>query len=204
MQIFHSLLNVFLSCILLTHLYIFNKFFLYSSNPHANIILNGNNNILNRTLSDSFNLPDKTKLRTSNNNKTLHKNKTDVETVKAKINNKKYSNDKNNINEVETIEYDEPKKKETLEDLLEEYDEEMKEINETKEKPFYKRALLLLEVFDNIFIDKLIDMNLKKKHSSFLDHAVVNSTNIGTNSSLIGLPMLVYLIRSFEFLNRYE
>ncbi|KYN93159.1 exported protein (hyp6), partial [Plasmodium gaboni] len=162
------------------------------------------NDILNRTLSDSFNLPDKTKLRTSNNNKTLHKNKTDVKTVKTKIYNNKYSNDKNKINEVEIIEYDEPKKKETLEDLLEEYDEEMKEINQKNEKPFYKRALFLLDVFDNIFIDKLIDMNIQKKDSSFLDHAVVNSTVIGTNSSYIGLPMLVYLIRSFEFLNRYE
>ncbi|SOV20581.1 Plasmodium exported protein (hyp6), unknown, putative [Plasmodium sp. DRC-Itaito] len=201
---FHSLLNFFLPCILLAHLYFFNKFCLYSSNPHANIILNGHNNILNRTLSDSFNLPDKTKLRTSNNNKTLHKNKTDVKTVKTKIYNNKYSNDKNKINEVEIIEYDEPKKKETLEDLLEEYDEEMKEINQKNEKPFYKRALFLLDVFDNIFIDKLIDMNLKKKHSSLLDHIGFNSTYISSNNTLIGIPILVYLIRSFEFLNRYE
>ncbi|EWC78349.1 hypothetical protein C923_00973 [Plasmodium falciparum UGT5.1] len=31
----------------------------------------------------------------------------------------------------------------------------MKDIIKTNEKPFYKRALLLLDIFDNIFIDKL-------------------------------------------------
>ncbi|SOV20002.1 Plasmodium exported protein (hyp6), unknown function [Plasmodium sp. gorilla clade G2] len=203
MRIFYSLLNFLLPCILLAQLYIFNKF-LYSLHPHANIILNGANHTVNRTLSDSFNLPDKTKLRTSNNNKTLHKNTRDIKTVNSKIYNKGYSDDKNNINEVDIIEYDEPKKNEILEDLLEEYDEEMKELNETNQKPFYKRALLLLEVFDNIFIDKLIDMNIQKKNSSLLDHAVVNSTFITSRYSILGLPMLIYLIRSFEFLNRYE
>ncbi|EUR78349.1 hypothetical protein PFBG_00863 [Plasmodium falciparum 7G8] len=48
------------------------------------------------------------------------------------------------------------KKKETLGDLPEWYDEEMKDIIKTNEKPFYKRALLLLDIFDNIFIDKLV------------------------------------------------
>lgn len=90
----------------------------------------------------------------------MHKNWTDVGNVKSKTCNKKYSNDKNNINEVDAIEYDEPKKKETLEDLLEEYDEDMKEINKTNEKPFYKRALFLLNVFDNIFIDKLVNLHI--------------------------------------------
>lgn len=41
----------------------------------------------------------------------MHKNWTDVGNVKSKTCNKKYSNDKNNINEVEAIKYDEPKKK---------------------------------------------------------------------------------------------
>lgn len=41
----------------------------------------------------------------------MHKNWTDVGNVKSKTCNKKYSKDKNNINEVEAIKYDEPKKK---------------------------------------------------------------------------------------------
>ncbi|EUR72085.1 hypothetical protein PFBG_02752 [Plasmodium falciparum 7G8] len=203
MRILQSLLSFFLPCIFLAHLYIFNKF-LYSSNPHSNIKLNGLNNILNRTLSDSCNFREKINLRTSNNNKTLHKNSTEVENVKSKTYNKKYSNDKNNINEVEAIEYEEPKKKETLEHLLEEYDEEMKEINKKNEKPFYKRALFLLGVFDNIFIDKLIDMNLKKKRSSLVDHTVVNSVYLSSPSCpSFGMLISGYLIRSFEFLNKY-
>ncbi|CDO64821.1 Plasmodium exported protein, unknown function [Plasmodium reichenowi] len=203
MRILQSLLSFFLPYIFLAHLYIFNKF-LYSSNPHSNITLYGLNNILNRTLSDSCNLREKKNVRTSNNNKTLHKNSTDVKTVKSEIYNKKYSKDKNNINEVEAIEYNEPKKKETLEDLLEEYDEEMKEINKTNEKPFCKRAFLLLDVFDNIFIDKLVDMNIKKKRSSLVDHTVVNSVYL-SNPSCPSLGMLIsgYLVRSFEFLNKY-
>lgn len=52
------------------------------------------------------------------------------------------------------------KKKETLEDLQEWYDEEMKDIIKTNEKPFYKRALLLLDIFDNIFIDKLVNLHI--------------------------------------------
>lgn len=92
----------------------------------------------------------------------MHKNWTDVGNVKSKTCNKKYSNDKNNINEVEAIKYDEPKKKkkETLGDLPEWYDEEMKDIIKTNEKPFYKRALLLLDIFDNIFIDKLVNLHI--------------------------------------------
>ncbi|ETW18002.1 hypothetical protein PFFVO_03106 [Plasmodium falciparum Vietnam Oak-Knoll (FVO)] len=202
MRILQSLLSFFLPYIFLAHLYIFNKF-LYSSNAHSNIILNGPNNILNRTLSDSCNLREKINLRTSNNNKTLHKNSTHVENVKSKTCNKKYSNDKNNINEVDAIEYDEPKKKETLEDLLEEYDEDMKEINKTNEKPFYKRALFLLNVFDNIFIDKLVDMNIQKKKSSLVDHTVVNTAYMCNTFSSIGLPLSGFLVTRLDFLNKY-
>lgn len=52
------------------------------------------------------------------------------------------------------------KKKETLGDLPEWYDEEMKDIIKTNEKPFYKRALLLLDIFDNIFIEKLVNLHI--------------------------------------------
>lgn len=133
----------------------------------------------------------------------MHKNSTHVENVKSKTCNKKYSNDKNNINEVDAIEYDEPKKKETLEDLLEEYDEDMNKINKTNEKPFYKRALFLLTVFDNIFIDKLVDMNIQKKKSSFVDHTVVNSAYLCNTAPSLGMILSGYLFRSFEFLNKY-
>ncbi|ETW51056.1 hypothetical protein PFUGPA_00604 [Plasmodium falciparum Palo Alto/Uganda] len=113
----------------------------------------------------------------------------------ANVNIKKYSNDKNNINEVEAIKYDEPKKKkkETLGDLPEWYDEEMKDIIKTNEKPFYKRALLLLDIFDNIFIDKL--------NSSLLDHTVVNSAYLFNTCLLIKIPISGCLIR--RFLNLY-
>ncbi|SOV25490.1 Plasmodium exported protein (hyp6), unknown function [Plasmodium sp. DRC-Itaito] len=90
-----------------------------------------------------------------------------------------------------------------LESLLDEYHEEMKEINEQNEKPFFKRALYLIHCLDNIFIDKLVDENLQNKTSEIADDVLAHSVFLSSCCNIFsGIPILMYIIRRFDFLLR--
>ncbi|SCQ12669.1 Plasmodium exported protein (hyp6), unknown function [Plasmodium sp.] len=112
-----------------------------------------------------------------------------LKTSKTEPNNIKSENDNNyNINN----------KEETLEDLLKEYDEEMKEINEKKKKTFFKRAKLVLEAFDNILIDKVIDTNIREKYSE-LEEEVFDNALILSNTMIFAIPIFSYLFKRINF-----
>ncbi|SOS81681.1 Plasmodium exported protein (hyp6), unknown, putative [Plasmodium sp.] len=141
-------------------------------------------------------------LKLSNNEK-LNKYLMVKKDNKSHIHKKQNSNMRTNTKTKEKIENNTRNKKETLEDLLEKYNEEMKEINEKSEKPFIKRAYFLLDVFDSIFTDKLVDMKLQKKKSNLVDYVVRNSINMGYAKIAISIPAFIYIIKSFEFFNKF-
>ncbi|SOV79602.1 Plasmodium exported protein, unknown function [Plasmodium sp. gorilla clade G3] len=95
--------------------------------------------------------------------------------------------------------YNITKKRETLEDLLNEYDEEMKEINKTKKKSFFKRAKLVLEAFDNIFIDKVTDTNIHEKYSELEEEVFENAVILSSSSMLFAIPIFSYLCKRINF-----
>ncbi|KNG78313.1 hypothetical protein PFMG_04397 [Plasmodium falciparum IGH-CR14] len=99
------------------------------------------------------------------------------QTVLLKTSKKESSNNSENTNNYNII-----KREETLEDLLNEYDEEMKEIKNNNKKTFFKRAKLVLEAIDNIFIDKVIDSNIQDRKSGLKEDIIDNA---------IILPILV-------------
>ncbi|SOV74256.1 Plasmodium exported protein (hyp6), unknown, putative [Plasmodium sp. gorilla clade G3] len=112
-----------------------------------------------------------------------------LKTSKKEPNNRKSENNNN---------YNITKKEETLEDLLKEYQEEMKEINKRKKKSFFKRAKLVLEVFDNIFIDKVIDSNIQNKQSELKEDVIDNSV-ILCASPILAIPIISYFCKRMDF-----
>ncbi|SOV20285.1 Plasmodium exported protein (hyp6), unknown function [Plasmodium sp. gorilla clade G2] len=112
-----------------------------------------------------------------------------IKTSKKKSKKNKSKNTKN---------YNITKKEETLEDLLSEYDEDMREINNNKKKTFFKRAKLVLEAFDNIFIDKVIDTNIQNKHSD-LEDDVIDNAIILSGSPILAIPIYSYFCKRMNF-----
>lgn len=111
-----------------------------------------------------------------------------------KTSKKESSNNSENTNN-----YNITKREETLEDLLKEYDEDMKEINNNnKKKTFFKKAKLVLEAFDNIFIDKLIDANIHNKKSEIKEDVIDNAV-ILCGSLILTIPVLSYFCKRINF-----
>ncbi|EUR78350.1 hypothetical protein PFBG_00864 [Plasmodium falciparum 7G8] len=104
----------------------------------------------------------------------------------------------NNNNSENANNYNITKREETLEDLLNEYDEEMKEINNNKKKTFFKKAKLVLQAFDNIFIDKVIDSNIQHKKSE-LKEDVIDNAAILCNVAILGIPVVSYFCKRINF-----
>ncbi|SOV19986.1 Plasmodium exported protein (hyp6), unknown function [Plasmodium sp. gorilla clade G2] len=113
----------------------------------------------------------------------------------------------NDIDDVETncqLQDNVSTENDNLETLLEEYHEEMKEINETNKKSFFKRGLYLIDCLDNIFIDKLVDQNIKNKTSSIVEHVIALSVFLFPCCAIFSqIPIHTYIIKRFDFLERY-
>ncbi|SOV74953.1 Plasmodium exported protein (hyp6), unknown function [Plasmodium sp. gorilla clade G3] len=145
----------------------------------------------NRMLTESYN----------NNNKSL---KTPCLNKNKKGNKMKYDKDINNVKTSCEIHNILSTGNDSLESLLEEYHDEMKEINEQNEKPFFRRALYLLDCLDNIFIDKLVDENIKNKSSAITNHVIAQSICLSATCHIFSeIPILTYIFKRFDFLQRY-
>ncbi|SCQ12576.1 Plasmodium exported protein (hyp6), unknown, putative [Plasmodium sp.] len=131
----------------------------------------------------------------NNNNDDYVENKissSQTQFLKSSKKNSNNSKSENNNNYIIT------KKEETLEDLLKEYHEDMIEINNKKEKTFFKRAKLVLEVFDNIFIDKVIDSKIQNKQSELKEDIIDNSV-ILCASAILAIPIISYFSKRMDF-----
>ncbi|SOV83942.1 Plasmodium exported protein (hyp6), unknown function [Plasmodium sp.] len=158
-----------------------------SNNIYDNIYITQN-----RLLTESYNNKNKS-LRTSyiNKNKQENEIKYDKDTDDDINTNCQLHNNKSTEND-------------NLESLLEQYHEEMKEINEQNEKPFFRRALYLIDCLDNIFIDKLVDENIKNKSSSIAVNVITHSVFLSNSCSILtGIPILRYIIKRLDFLQKY-
>ncbi|ETW38864.1 hypothetical protein C923_00386 [Plasmodium falciparum UGT5.1] len=115
------------------------------------------------------------------------------QTELLKTSKKESSNNSENTNNYNII-----KSEETLEDLLNEYDEEMKEIKNNNKKTFFKRAKLVLEAIDNIFIDKVIDSNIQDRKSG-LKEDIIDNAVILCDSMIFTIPIFSYLLKRINF-----
>ncbi|ETW20802.1 hypothetical protein PFFVO_00357 [Plasmodium falciparum Vietnam Oak-Knoll (FVO)] len=115
------------------------------------------------------------------------------QTELLKTSKKESSNNSENTNNYNII-----KSEETLEDLLNEYDEEMKEIKNNNKKTFFKRAKLVLEAIDNIFIDKVIDSNIQDRKSG-LKEDIIDNAVILCGSMIFTIPIFSYLLKRINF-----
>ncbi|CDO63203.1 Plasmodium exported protein (hyp6), unknown function [Plasmodium reichenowi] len=154
--------------------------------------------VIKRTLTEMLIYNSKSQLKVSQINKNTHDNeKNKISSRQTEwlrtSKNESINNDSENTNNYNII-----KKEETLEDLLKEYDEEMKEINNNKKKKFFKRSKLVLEAFDNIFIDKVIDANIQNKESQ-LEEEVFENAIILSNSMIFAIPIFAYLFKRINF-----
>ncbi|CZU00467.1 hypothetical protein CYL21_2636 [Plasmodium falciparum NF54] len=157
-----------------------------SPNTYANIYITQN-----RILTESY----------TNNNKSL---KTSHIKKNTKRNEIKYDKDINNLNTDSQSHNNISTENNNLESLLGEYHEEMKEINKRNEKPFFKRALYLMDCFDNIYIDKLIDQNVHNKSSPIAQHVTENSVFLSHACSIFtAIPIITYIVKRFDYLERY-
>ncbi|SOV83835.1 Plasmodium exported protein (hyp6), unknown function [Plasmodium sp. gorilla clade G3] len=180
-KFFIQILLVFLFFISINTLYK-----ILSHNIYDNIYIKQN-----RMLTESYN----------NNNKSL---RTSYINQNKKVSEIKYDKDTNNIKTNGQIHNNKSTRNVNLESLLEEYHEEMKEINEQNEKPFFRRALYLVDCLDNIFIDNLVDENIKNKPSTIADHVIKSSVCLSPSFHIFsGIPILRYIIKRFDFLQRY-
>ncbi|SOS76383.1 Plasmodium exported protein, unknown function [Plasmodium sp. gorilla clade G1] len=193
---------IFLKNILLK--YFFNLV-LYINNEHLLFILhyeiyNYNmvpNLILKRTLNEMLMYNNKSQLNVSHINNYNHDYEDSEislnQTELLKTSKKESSNNSENTNNYNII-----KSEETLEDLLNEYDEEMKEIKNNNKKTFFKRAKLVLEAIDNIFIDKVIDSNIQDRKSG-LKEDIIDNAVILCGSMIFTIPIFSYLLKRINF-----
>ncbi|KYN93213.1 exported protein (hyp6) [Plasmodium gaboni] len=167
--------------------------------------------IMKRTLNEMLRYNNRSQLKVSqinNNIDDYEENKISssqtglIRTSKKKSNNNKSKNTKNYII---------TKNEETLEDLLKEYDDEMREINNNNNnnnKTFFKKAKHVLEAFDNIFIDKVIDSNIfidkvinsniQNKQSDLKEDVMANAV-ILCGSPILAIPILSYFCKRINF-----
>ncbi|SOV20173.1 Plasmodium exported protein (hyp6), unknown function [Plasmodium sp. gorilla clade G2] len=186
-------------------IYFFN-FPLYINNEHLLSIIHNemfNFNmvstlIMKRTLTEMLRYNNKSQLNVShinNNGDEYEENK--ISSSQTKL--LKHSTEESNNNKSKNTNSDNiTKKEETLEDLLNEYDEEMNEINNYKKKPFLKRAKLVLEAFDNIFVDKIVDTNIQNKQSELKDDVIDNAVIISA-APILAIPILSYFCKRINF-----
>ncbi|ETW51057.1 hypothetical protein PFMALIP_00902 [Plasmodium falciparum MaliPS096_E11] len=155
--------------------------------------------VIKRTLTEMLIYNSKSQLKDSQINKNTHDNeKNKISSPQTELL-RTSKNESNNNNSENTNNYNITKREETLEDLLKEYDEDMKEINNNnKKKTFFKKAKLVLEAFDNIFIDKLIDANIQKKQSQ-LEEEVFENAIVLSNSMILAIPIFAYLFKRINF-----
>nr|SPJ13269.1 Plasmodium exported protein (hyp6), unknown function [Plasmodium sp. DRC-Itaito] len=154
--------------------------------------------ITKRILTEMLICNSKSQLKVSQKNNNTHlyeKNKTSSSQTGLL---KTSKNESNNNDSENTNSYNITKKEKTLEDLLKEYDDEMREINKNNKKSFFKRGKLVLEAFDNIFIDKVIDENIHNKKSELKEHVIANSV-ILYGSSILAIPILSYFCKRINF-----
>ncbi|ETW51636.1 hypothetical protein PFMALIP_00368 [Plasmodium falciparum MaliPS096_E11] len=155
------------------------------------------NLILKRTLNEMLMYNNKSQLNVSHINNYNHDYENSEislnQTVLLKTSKKESSNNSENTNNYNII-----KREETLEDLLNEYDEEMKEIKNNNKKTFFKRAKLVLEAIDNIFIDKVIDSNIQDRKSG-LKEDIIDNAVILCGSMIFTIPIFSYLLKRINF-----
>ncbi|KOB62933.1 hypothetical protein PFHG_04584 [Plasmodium falciparum HB3] len=74
----------------------------------------------------------------------------------------------------------------------------MKEIKNNNKKTFFKRAKLVLEAIDNIFIDKVIDSNIQDRKSG-LKEDIIDNAVILCGSMIFTIPIFSYLLKRINF-----
>ncbi|SOV24750.1 Plasmodium exported protein (hyp6), unknown function [Plasmodium sp. DRC-Itaito] len=154
--------------------------------------------IMKRTLNEMLRYNNRSQLKVSqinNNIDDYEENKISSSQSELLETSKKQSND--NISEYNNN-YNITTREETLEDLLNEYDEEMREINNNNKKTFFKKAKLVLEAFDNIFIDKVINSNIQNKQSDLKEDVMANAV-ILYSSPILAIPILSYFCKRINF-----
>ncbi|SOV76608.1 Plasmodium exported protein (hyp6), unknown function [Plasmodium reichenowi] len=194
---------IFFTNLLLIYL---SNFPLYINNEHLRNIINYkiyNYNmvsslVIKRTLTEMLIYNSKSQLKVSQINKNTHDNeKNKISSRQTELLRTSKNEPKNNDSE-NTNNYNITKKEETLEDLLKEYDKEMKEINNNNKKKFFKRSKLVLEAFDNIFIDKVIDSDIHNKKSELKEDVVDNAVTL-CGSLILAIPVLSYFFKRINF-----
>ncbi|KOB63524.1 hypothetical protein PFHG_05315 [Plasmodium falciparum HB3] len=183
------------------------NFPLYINNEHLINIINYeiynfnmvSSLVIKRTLTEMLIYNSKSQLKDSQINKNTHDNeKNKISSPQTELL-RTSKNESNNNNSENTNNYNITKREETLEDLLKEYDEDMKEINNNnKKKTFFKKAKLVLEAFDNIFIDKLIDANIHNKKSELKEDVIDNSVAL-CGSLILAIPIFSYFCKRINF-----
>lgn len=157
------------------------------------------NLIIKRRLSETLMYNKRSQLKVSNINNYNDDHEENKNSLTEKKEMLKTSNrNENNRKSKKRRNYDVTKKKETLEDLLKEYDEEMKEIKNNNKKTFFKRAKLVLEAIDNIFIDKVIDSNIQDRKSG-LKEDIIDNAVILCGSMIFTIPIFSYLLKRINF-----
>ncbi|SOV84280.1 Plasmodium exported protein, unknown function [Plasmodium sp.] len=101
--------------------------------------------------------------------------------------------DEDDIEEEVKITYD------NLEQLIEENIDEPEEIYNEEKKSFFKRALLLLKIFDNIFIQKTIDSRAQNKISNIHEDTKANLFILSVGIPMATIPIYMYLTKRMDF-----
>ncbi|SCQ12811.1 Plasmodium exported protein, unknown function [Plasmodium sp.] len=124
-------------------------------------------------------------------------------------NNNKRNNNENNNNifknatdndyDEDDIEEEVKKRYDNLEQLIEENIDEPEEIYNKEKKSFFKRALLLLKIFDNIFIQKTIDSLAQNKRSNVHEDIKANLFILSAGVPMATIPIYMYLTKRMDF-----
>lgn len=101
--------------------------------------------------------------------------------------------DHDDIEEEVTRTYD------NLEQLIEENIDEPEQIYNEEKKSFFKRALLLLKIFDNIFIQKTIDSPAQNKGSNIHEDIKANLCILSAAIPVTAIPIYMYLTNIMDF-----
>ncbi|SOV84316.1 Plasmodium exported protein, unknown function [Plasmodium sp.] len=86
-----------------------------------------------------------------------------------------------------------------LEQLIEENIDEPEEIYNEQKKSFFKRALLLLKILDNIFIQKTIDSRAQNKISNIHEDTKANLFILSIGIPMATIPIYRYLTKRMDF-----
>ncbi|ETW17277.1 hypothetical protein PFNF135_04370 [Plasmodium falciparum NF135/5.C10] len=197
LNFFKNLLLIYISNCLL---YINNKHLLSIMHYEMYNTKLVSNLIIKRRLSETLMYNKRSQLKVSNINNYNDDHEENKNSLTEKKEMLKTSNrNENNRKSKKRRNYDVTKKKETLEDLLKEYDEEMKEIKKKKKKSFFKRAKLVLEALDNIFIDKVTDTNIHEEYSELEEEVFENAIILSSSSMIFAIPIFSYICKRINF-----